>query len=45
MLEYWENEDYIMKKQKMLPVSARDFASVDCAEELLEKNGMCFVFG
>lgn len=44
MLEYWENEDYIIKKQKMLPVSVRDFASVDCAEELLKKKSACVSF-
>jgi len=44
MLEYWENEDFIIKKQKILPVSVRDFVSVDCVEELLKKKAASVSF-
>lgn len=44
MLEQWDNEDYVIKKQKLIPVSVKDFASVDYVEELLESKPPCVSF-
>lgn len=44
MLEYWEDDDYIIKKEKIIPLSVKDFADVDRVKALLKKKAVCVSF-
>ena len=42
MLEYWKDEDYIIEKKKVMPVSIRAFDKIDCVEELMKEKNFIF---
>jgi len=44
MLEYWKDEDYLVEKEKKIPVSIVDFDKVECVEELMKKKMACVSF-
>ena len=44
MLEYWEDDDYIIKKEKIIPLSVKDFADVDGVKALFKKKAVCVSF-
>lgn len=44
MLEYWKDEDYIIEKKKVMPVSIRAFDKIDCVEELMKEKSVCVSF-
>ncbi len=44
MLEHWKNDDYTMEREKVLPMSIKDFGEVDDAKELLSAKPSCVSF-
>lgn len=44
MLEYWKEDDYIVEKEKKIPVSVKDFDKVECVEELMNEKTVCVSF-
>ena len=44
MLEYWKEDDCIVEKEKIVPVSVEDFDKVECMEELMSEKTACVSF-
>lgn len=44
MLEYWKDEDYMIEKEKWVPVSVKDSDKVEDVLELLKEKSVCVSF-
>ena len=44
MIEYWDDEDYAVKKEKILPVSIKDSEYVEKTDEFLRVKSTCISF-
>ena len=44
MLEYWKDENYMVEKEKFVPVSVKDFAKVEDVLELTREKSVCVSF-
>ncbi|MBQ2986762.1 MAG: hypothetical protein IJE23_04695 [Tyzzerella sp.] len=44
MLQYWKDEDYVIEKKKMMPVSVKAFDKLECVDELMKEKPACVSF-
>lgn len=44
MFECWNNDDFCIKKEKIIPISVRETINVECWEELLYEKPTCVSF-